>query len=130
MDRCGGFVFNSPCILGSHHIAFSPADQNVSLGESVFVDLTISGLGDASAPSLGVFDLYVSYDARFLGFSNALFGDAELGDPLDFSGYGADYSAVIHPWGAVYHNAIHLYGLSYDTPDTLETLQADSFTLN
>lgn len=104
-------------------IEFNPIDQKVLVGDSVFVDIIISGLGDGSAPSLGVFDLDIGYDTSLLGFNSAIFGDTGLGDQLDFSGYGADYEA------ATFQGGLHLYGLSYDTPDTLDTLQADTFTL-
>lgn len=103
-------------------ITFNPLEQEVKVGDAVFVDVTISGLGDHSAPSLGEFDLDVSYDEDVLMFYGALFGDPD-GDQLDLSGYGADYDITS------YEGGISLYGLSYDTPDTLDTSQAGAFIL-
>ena len=116
------FILTAP-LSWAATITFSPTNQTVGVGDQVFLDINISGLGDGTAPSLGVFDLDVSYDGHLLGFNSVIFGDLNIGDQLDFSGYGADYDIT------TYQGGIRLYGLSYDTPDTLDTLQADSFTM-
>ena len=104
-------------------IEFAPAMQTVTVGDTVLVDLNISDLNDASAPSLGVFDLDVSFDPTLLSFSNVVYGDADLGDQLDFSGLGAYYETSADA------GAVNLYGLSFDAPDSLDTQQATEFTL-
>lgn len=62
-------------------IGFVPSAQSVAVGTPASVDLTISGLGDFTAPSLGTFDLDVSYDPAILSFSGIVFGPF-LGEEL------------------------------------------------
>ena len=45
-------------------IGFEPVSQIVPVGESVGVNLVISGLGDGESPSLGGFDLFIEYDPK------------------------------------------------------------------
>lgn len=61
-------------------LGFSPAAQNVVAGAPADVAITISGLGDGTAPSLGTFDLVIDFDPAVLSFSNVSFGDPVLGD--------------------------------------------------
>lgn len=104
-------------------IEFAPAMQTVAVGEAVSIDLNISDLGVASAPSLGIFDLDVSFDPTILSFSNVVYGDADLGDQLNFSGLGAYYETSADA------GEVNLYGLSFDVPDSLDIQQAAEFTL-
>ena len=60
-------------------IGFEPVSQIVPVGESVSVDLVISGLGDYSEPSLGAFDLDITYNTAILDFTGYTLG-SYLGD--------------------------------------------------
>ncbi len=104
-------------------IGFDPMDQVVDVGTPVDVALTISGLGDGAAPSLGVYDIDVGFDATILAFDSATFGDPVLGNQLDLFGLGGNITFVIPGAGTV-----NLSELSLDLND-LDTMQADSFTL-
>jgi hypothetical protein len=70
-------------------IGFDPMSQVVPVGSPVDVDLIVSGLGDAPPPSLGVFDVGVTYDSSILDFLDyqldPLLGDIGLGEALDLS---------------------------------------------
>ncbi|UCG31918.1 MAG: hypothetical protein JSU68_09655 [Phycisphaerales bacterium] len=105
-------------------IIIVPASQQVGLGESVTVDLIISGLTDYGAPSLGVFDLDLAFDPSILSLDSVVFGDPLLGDQLDLSGFGSitmfDDSAP---------GVLNLFELSLDPAAILDTLQAGSFNL-
>ena len=45
-------------------VALEPSAQTTSIGNSITVDLVISGLGDHSSPSLGGFDFDLKYSPR------------------------------------------------------------------
>ena len=104
-------------------LGIEPVSQDVMLGGSAAVAITISGLGDPGAPSLGVFDLDLAFDPSILAFNTATFGDPVLGDQLDLFGFGS-LTEVILGVGTV-----NLFELSFDFAVDLDTLQAGSFTL-
>jgi hypothetical protein len=104
-------------------LSFDPLSQDVNLGEQVFVDLVISGLGDQMPDSLGMFDLDIAFDPSILAFNNAVYGDPVLGDQLDLWGLG---SLTITTPGV---GSVNLFELSFDFPSDLDTFQAGSFTL-
>jgi hypothetical protein len=105
-------------------LGFSPSTQNVNIGDSVDVDLVISGLGEGAAPSLSVFDLDVLYDSTILGLANVAFGDPVYGDQLDVFGFGLNPTGV----GAV-AGGTNLFELSLDFPFDLDLFQRGNFTL-
>ena len=105
-------------------IGFEPVSQTVPVGESVSVDLVISGLGDGESPSLGGFDLFIEYDPAILALSDVSFGDPTLGDQLDVSGWGSLYD-----YSSYSSDVEYLFGLSYNLPWDLNDLQKPSFVL-
>lgn len=114
--------------LNSAHaiqLGIQPATHSVAPHASFDLALAISGLGDGTAPSLGVFDLTVAYDPAILQFEALDFGDPALGDQLDLFGLagvtGVDTSVP---------GIINLFELSLDAPQDLEALQAGDFTLS
>ncbi len=105
-------------------IGFDPVAQSVLVGDFVDVNLIISDLGDGTAPSLGTFDLDISYDSTILAFDSLTFGDPVLGDQLDLWGLGS----LTYVDGSI-PGTVNLFELSFDSPFDLEDFQADSFTL-
>jgi hypothetical protein len=105
-------------------LGFEPASQVVSVGDPAAVELRISGLGSSVAPSLGVFDLFVSFDPAILSFGGVSFGDPTLGDQLDLFDLG---SLTVVDAGL--SGAVRLFELSLDSAADLDALQADAFTL-
>ena len=105
-------------------LGFSPSNPVAHVGDSVDVDLVISGLGDFAPPSLSVFDLDVLFDPTILGLTNVAFGDPVFGDQLDLFGFG-HFSDV----DAVAPGAANLFEISFDLPSDLDLLQPGSFTL-
>lgn len=99
-------------------ISITPSTQTVNVGDTVNVDLQISGLGLGTAPSLGIFDIDFGFDPSLLAFSSALYGNG-----LDVLGLGS-WQATTPDIGT-----INLFELSFDTVDDLNSLQADSFIL-
>jgi hypothetical protein len=109
------------CILfwsvpsGAVVIDFVPSDQTVPLGADVAVDLLISGLGDFTVPSLGAFDLDVTYDASVLSGASVTLTPF-LGDAIQ----GVDVSTP---------GFIDLFVISLVSPLELDALQPASFVL-
>ncbi|MBS1826580.1 MAG: hypothetical protein JST93_14790 [Acidobacteria bacterium] len=99
-------------------VFISPTDQNVTLASSVAVEVNVSGLGSGGVPSLGVYDLTVSYDPALLSFSSVVWGSG-----LDILGLGSFQSATPGVGG------INLFELSFDLADDLNNLQPDAFRL-
>jgi hypothetical protein len=104
-------------------ISISPIVQTVTVGSSFDEAIILSGLGNHVAPSVGTFDLTVSFNATQLSFSGVTFGDPVLGDQLDLAGLGS-LQLMTPDLGSV-----NLFELSFDEALALESLQADSFIL-
>lgn len=116
-------------------LGFDPISQDVLVGDPVDVELVISGLGDSVAPSLGVFDLDISYESTILGFTGyalgPYLGDILGGEALDWSG-GEYLSGVINIYelscllpNDAYSQWLH----GYSVPPYLDDIQPSSFTL-
>lgn len=96
----------------------TPSSQTIGIGEPVQVQLTVSGLGELAPPSLGTFDIDVTFDPAILAFSSAVFGDQ-----LNLRGLGSITQSA--PGTA----KVNLFELSFDNPETLDTVQSGTFVL-
>ncbi len=95
-----------------------PDTSTMNVSDSLTVDVLISGLGVASAPSLGVFDIDLTFDpALFMA------GAVTFGDQLDLLGFGSTQLDAAFP------GAVNAFELSIDPRSTLDFSQADSFRL-
>ncbi len=103
-------------------LSFNPTTSNVQLGDIFSVDIRISGLGDGEAPSLGTFDLDVSFDAAVINVTSLPAG-VVFGDQLDQSGLGSITGASFIAGG------INLFEISFDSVEDLNNLQAADFTI-
>jgi hypothetical protein len=99
-----------------------PELQAVDLNTPVSVDVTISGLGDATAPSLGSFDLNILYDPNILSFSGS--SGISFGQQLDLFNLGSVQMIDNSTLGIV-----NLLQVSLDFADDLNSLQLSSFTM-
>ena len=99
-------------------LSLVPSTQNVSVGNSFSVDLRIDGLGDGVAPSVGTYDLNVSFDSMLVSFDTATYGTG-----LDVWGLGS-LQATTPGSGSV-----NLFELSFDTPEDLNLYQPAGFKL-
>lgn len=99
-------------------IFFSPSSLTATVGGDVFVDLEISGLGDGSAPSVGVFDLDITFSEAILSFQ-----DLTWGSGLDVLGLGSLQAATLGI------GTVNLFELSFDSVIDLNALQPSAFTL-
>ena len=91
----------------------------VQPGSSVAIDVMISGLGAATAPSAGSFDLTLEFDTSFFTYNSTSFG-TELGDE-------AAAEAIIGTTPMT--GNIQAFEVSLLTPATLNASQPASFVL-
>lgn len=105
-------------------LAFDPIVSAVPLGAPVAVQLIVSDLNDAAAPSLGAYDITISYDPNILALETVAFGDPVLGNQLELSGIPSlqspDFTA---------NDSVSLAEVSFDPSNTLDSQQAADFTL-
>lgn len=101
----------------------APASQMVNLGDTVTLEVVIDGLTEGAAPSLGAYDLAVTFDPAILDFLYVSFGDPVLGSQLDFIG-GASIAESETSLGAV-----RLFEVSLESEADLNALQAASFVV-
>ena len=100
-------------------LAFNPSSASVGVGSMTSIDVVIAGLGDGAGPSVGTYDIDVSYDAGRLDLSALIFGAG-----LDVLGLGSVQSSDDSVPGV-----INVYELSLDLESDLNAMQAASFTL-
>jgi len=110
-------------LLPAATITVTPSTQSVDLGNQAVVSLDISGLGSGVAPSVGAFDIDLSFDSSILALNSIVFGDPLLGDQLDLFGLGSILGAS---FGG---GTVNVFEISLDFADDLNLLQADAFTL-
>ena len=116
-------VMAAPVASAGIILSLDPSSQSVALGSQATMDLNISGLGDP--PSLGTFDVNITFDLTTLSFSNFSFGDPVLGcDELDPTCGGNTINFINPGVGTV-----ELFDLSLDSDTTLNALQPSSFIL-
>lgn len=65
-------------------LSLEPTAQDIIVGSTTTVDLTISELGDGLAPSLGAFLVEIFFDDSVLSFGSVVYG-VSLGDPDPFA---------------------------------------------
>ncbi len=100
------------------------ADQaSVNTGNLVSVAVNISGLNNTSAPSLGVYDLDITFDNNLFLLDNLVWGDSSKGNQLDLTGFGSVQSSNLST------GLINLFELSVDDIASLNNGQAGEFTL-
>lgn len=105
-------------------LSLDPASATRTVGQTVSLDIAISGLGDGTAPSLGAFDLTASFDPSVLAFDSLTFGDPSLGNVLGPGAGSIDGFSVDAGLGTV-----NLFSLSLETTDDLNNGQPGQFIL-
>jgi hypothetical protein len=99
-------------------LSIVPSAQTGDVGTLFAVDLTISGLGEGTEPSLGVYDIDLTFDPVILSFVEVHWGTA-----LDLSGFGS-FRTATPAFGL-----LNLFELSFDPVATLNALQPAEFVL-
>jgi len=101
-----------------------PPNSTVGQSSLVQVELWISGLGTATAPSLGAYDFTLAYNPALLGYSAFHFGDPILGNQLDLLGFG-----TVSGLDGATPGQLSAFEISLDLAGDLDALQASAFTL-
>lgn len=111
-------------------LSMQPASTTAAPGDGVTLDLIISGLGDYASPSLGDFDINISYDTSALTLTSYslgnFLGDISLGEALDLS--LGDLGGIINVAELSLLDADSSSGPSFYGP-YLDEIQPESFTL-
>lgn len=100
-------------------VSLSPSSSTIGVGGAASVDVVIAGLGDQAAPSVGVYDIDVSFDAGVLGLDGVTFGTG-----LDVLGLGS-----VRITDGSLPGVVNVYELSLDAAADLDALQPAAFTL-
>ena len=119
--RCSGMViiafFAAGSLFGATLEVLNP--QVAGVGGTLRATVVVSGLGDLTSPSLGAFDVTLSFDPAVLGFASVDFGvflgDEAAGEAL--TGFQATSDEVM------------VFEVSLLQPDVLDALQSSSFPL-
>ncbi len=114
------FALNSQALT----IDLSPNAQQLQLGDNLTLDVKVSDLADAAAPSLGVYDLNLMFDATRLSISQIVWGDAVKGNQLDLNSFGS-----LQMSDASNSGILNLFELSFADVWSLDNLQAGNFSL-
>lgn len=97
--------------------------SNLNIGDTLELQVRVSGLDDHAAPSLGVYDLNLGFDAALFSLNAVHWGDSVLGNQLDLAGFGSLQESTVNG------NWLNLLELSFDSVADLDLLQAGNFTL-
>jgi hypothetical protein len=95
-----------------------PGGTEVEVGAPVSVGVVVSGLGDGVAPSVGAFDLDLSFDTGLLTYDDVAFGPG-LGEPV------TEALVSIEVVGGIANGQ----AVSLLSPSALDALQGESLTL-
>jgi hypothetical protein len=91
------FSLNSP-LAHSVVIGFEPNSLDAATGESIALNLVVSGLGDFGPASLGGFDISIGFDSSIFAFTSYslgnLLGDVSLLEAIDVS--AGDLGGVVN----------------------------------
>jgi|GEM_PF-882570 len=104
-------------------LSLAPPASVVTEGDTFSIDVLVSGLGDAVAPSLATFDMTITYDSALLLATGVVFGDPVLGDQLDLFGIGTFPGSVFDV------GTVDISEASFDSPSDLDSMQAPAFIL-
>ena len=123
-------MFFSSSSVQAISLDFVPSTQQVDIGSTVDVDIVISGLGDFTDPSLGVFDLDVIFDPTILSFDSVTFGlllgDPSLGEAITVEDASTPGTVNLFEVSLLEGDAVTCF---FCIPPFLNDLQPSSFTL-
>jgi hypothetical protein len=100
-------------------LSLEPSPRTINVGDSTAMDLLVTGLGDLSSPSLGAFDVEISYNPAVVAVTSLAFGNS-----LDLGILGSSRFSELRSAGL-----IRLDELSFESASDLNSAQADTFTL-
>ncbi len=121
----GSALMVIPASAAGTTLTVDPLQSSVAVGGTTEVELTVSGLGNRSAPSLSAFDLEFLFDSSVLSIAKTVFGTSSAPfNQLDLSGAGP-ITAVAQPTPG----DLHLQEISQDSAALLDSQQLGSFAI-
>ena len=120
-----------PWAAANPMLSLVPHSQTVDVGDTVVVDVTVSGLGNFAASAIGTFDIELGFDDSIIGFDagGSSLGDPILGDLVDLSGFanflGPPFAGIDDLGGGT----VELFELSFDDEADLIAAQPSGFVL-
>lgn len=103
-------------------VSLTPVSQNIGVGDTAFVDLSISGLGvGPTAPKLGSWLAQIAFNNTIVTITN---GDVVFGTNLDLGVFGTTQGADASTPGL-----LNLDQVSYEDSTALIASQPDAFSL-
>lgn len=112
------FLFLTNSAQAALIVRATPSGTSFSVGNNFTVAIEVSGLTDSTAPSLGVYDINLSFDSALVSLDAIAFGSG-----LDVLALGSIQSTTL---GA---GTVNLFELSLDSVSDLNDLQLDTFVL-
>lgn len=99
-------------------LSVSPTTQLVSIGSAVSIDVNVSGLGNGAAPSIGTFDVLLTFNPSLLSYTSVGWGSG-----LDVLSLGSLQSETPG------FGNVNLFELSFDSATDLNALQPSAFRM-
>lgn len=115
------YLLSMATLAGAVTLSLEPSASTVKAGDTISLDLMISGLGDYNGDSLGDFDLEVMFDSAIVSF-----------DGYSLAGYLGDpgwFEAIDYSFGEFAPGRVGLTEVSLLSPAELDALQPGSFSL-
>ncbi len=109
-------------------LSLVPEQTQVNSGDALRLSLTVDGLNNQSAPSLGAYDLALDFNSDLLSLTTIYWGDAALGNQLDLAGFGS-LQDIINNAVNLHNRSLNFFELSFDSAEDLDQQQAGNFTL-
>ena len=113
------FMFVFVALASAATITLESSSLEINVGDSFYVNIGISGLGNGVDPSLGAFSTNINYDPTIISFT-----------AIDYGNYLGDIDIEADTWcyesipGVLYVDEISFLGT-----EELNTLQPDNFIL-
>lgn len=109
-------------------LSLVPEQTQINSGDALRLNLTVDGLYNQSAPSLGAYDLALDFNSDLLSLTTIYWGDAALGNQLDLAGFGS-LQDIINSAVNLHNRSLNFFELSFDSAEDLDQQQAGNFTL-
>ena len=110
--------YEPPGVATTVAIELVPSAPVVQPGDPLTIDVVVSGLGAMASPSVGAFDLAITWDDTLFSYDSLTFGTG-LGDPMTEAISGTTPMA----------NSVQTFELSLLAASTLAASQPATFTL-
>lgn len=119
-------------------VAVAPTPTYIQSGDTVQVDIVVSGLGDGTSPSLTAFALDIGYTTGVLGFVSFAYNDGggainitnSLGDPCTFDNLDSNCDVILEDPATVESGGVvSPQATALQSPSVIDSYQPASMVL-